>query len=96
MKSARIIQLYAYIIGGIGILTSLVCGIVFIVRELYLYGFLILVGGIFGSLVTGAFIYGFGLIIENTTAIREMMANKTEKEQGDTIDLTNESPEEKQ
>ena len=95
MKSARIIQLFAYVTAGIGLLISLVFGIVYIIREVYLYGFMILFGGIFASLVAGAFAYGFGLIVENTTIIRELLANKNDKEDK-TIDLTSEDEEIKQ
>lgn len=94
MKSAKILQIFAFVMGAVGCILAFIFGLVYIIKEIYLYGFLILFGGIVGSLVSSAFIYGFGLIVENTTVIREMLADKKDNAPGETFDLTSKEPEE--
>ena len=94
MKSAKILQIFAFVMGAVGCILAFIFGLVYIIKEIYLYGFLILFGGIVGSLVSSAFIYGFGLIVENTTVIREMLTDKKDNAPGETFDLTSKEPEE--
>ena len=63
------IKLMAVVFFSIGVLASLITGIIFFADEEPLIGALIIIGGSFVSWVSVMLIYGFGQLVENSDII---------------------------
>ena len=74
------IKTLAKVICWIGIITSVITGIVFAISDddMILYGLLIAVGGSLISWIGSFFTYGFGELIENSSKLVDL-AGKSEK-----------------
>lgn len=82
----KILKVLGYVFFGLGCLISVIAMIGYIYMNHIGEGIICLIGGLFGSFLIGALIYGFGVLIEHTSSVDSNVKMIRENKVGEVVE----------